>query len=644
MNLAGDVVEEALAGREVIVSHPGASQYQVGGIAACGLAGLNFVRVALARVESGFKGRALLKDLVSRKTSEEIISICSQWQSNGHLEVEEIAQVPLFERAFELNASIFGAPSLREFERVLSTLKSLHKHAAVCVTRPPEIVTIFKLEVDSTDMFVIFDSHPRPTHPNGAGFVVNSSIHATASHLDNLLAVDARLVADTSLQWQTQLLANFSGHFFIPKSSPVNTLEGMTQAVLESSLVALRLQAQVAELQSLNTALMRERTVLETDAQELREKYLTVKAKYKSLAKGAPTYRDAAQPIASTSKLPAPPKEEPPKNLDALEYFHNASNIQRPSRVPPQSMDRLIAQQMQMDVVSEQFPPLSASSSRRRKNQDADFLLAAKMQSEWEQREREDAIRAVEKQREFEAEDMRLNAERAALQRMQQKVFSCPLCLEQLPEDDVAVLHGCKHKVCRGCMRGYVGSKLGDKIYPIYCPTCLADAATTDPGTVTDDLVQTLGLTDDEYQILQELQIASLSILIHCRKCKESVFVDRHEHDATEVIACPLPRCNFAWCKACQQEILMGSGPKHSCDGSSEMEHLLAQRKWKRCPGCKTPFQKSTGCNHMTCMAPGCNTHFCYLCGDSIVRSALASEIRAEVSRHYRRCQLFEDV
>ncbi|KAJ6488102.1 hypothetical protein DFH09DRAFT_1252788 [Mycena vulgaris] len=228
--------------------------------------------------------------------------------------------------------------------------------------------------------------------------------------------------------------------------------------------------------------------------------------------------------------------------------------------------------------------------------------------------------------REFEEEDARLIAERAALQKEVQSVFKCGVCFERYPED-----------------YGYVISKLTEKLYPIFCPMCVTDNARVEPGVITDDLVQMLGLSDQEYQILQELQIASLSILLHCRKCTQSVFVDRAEYEAAPILVCPLPRCNYAWCKACQQAIVM-DGPKHSCDGSSELEHLMKSRGWKHCPGCKTPFQKSSGCNHMTCMSPGCNTHFCYVCGKSIVRSAVQREIRAAVSAHYSRCALFEDV
>jgi hypothetical protein len=46
-----------------------------------------------------------------------------------------------------------------------------------------------------------------------------------------------------------------------------------------------------------------------------------------------------------------------------------------------------------------------------------------------------------------------------------------------------------------------------------------------------------------------------------------------------------------------------------------ELDHLMKEKGWKYCPGCKTPYQKAEGCNHMTCTSPGCNTQFCYACG-----------------------------
>lgn len=92
--------------------------------------------------------------------------------------------------------------------------------------------------------------------------------------------------------------------------------------------------------------------------------------------------------------------------------------------------------------------------------------------------------------------------------------------------------------------------------------------------------------------------------------------MDRQDHDDTQSIVCPLHDCNHIWCKTCQQTIVVG-GPKHSCDGSSELDHLMKEKGWRYCPSacppdlphfsdnraildCKTPILKESGCNHMT--------------------------------------------
>ncbi|KAJ7091507.1 hypothetical protein B0H15DRAFT_836463 [Mycena belliarum] len=657
-------VEEVLSGTEKIVSHDGTSQYGGGGIASCGLAGLNFVRIVFARIEEGLDDGALLEDVLSRRTSEEVISICSRWPRAAHLEVEDIFKVPLFKRALSLVSSTYGEPGFTRFRAVLLDLQSIpNDYAAVLITRPPEIVTCFKLPVktqsgNKQDVFIIFDSHPRPAH-DGAGLIVNTSIDATASHLDNLLAIDAGLLGDKTLQWQAQLLANFSGHFFVPKGVAANSVEELTLAVLDSSLEVLSLQAEVTDLKFQTSGLERDRQTLERQLEELKDRYQYIKRKLDTRPrsceacahKPSPTstkpagkHRDLQpQPVSGPSRSPAS-SHSPPRN--ALEYFSSSANIIR-SNASHESADFLVAKQLQMDINDRHRSSGSsyAQAVRSTSTDDdtADFMVAARLQMDWDQKQRDDALQAQAKQREYEDEDARLIAERATLQKEAQPVFECGICFDKFPEDYVARITDCAHGFCRECMKSYVVSKLTDKLYPIFCPLCVTDIARVEPATISDDLVQTLGLNDKEYQILQELQIISLSILLHCRKCKQSVFVDRGEYEAAPILVCPLPRCNYTWCKACHQTIPM-DGPKHSCDGSSELEHLMKRRGWKQCPGCKTVIHKVSGCNHITCMAPGCNTHFCYVCGESIVRSALRREIQAAVSAHYSRCNLFEDV
>ncbi|KIK76397.1 hypothetical protein PAXRUDRAFT_170088, partial [Paxillus rubicundulus Ve08.2h10] len=146
-------------------------------------------------------------------------------------------------------------------------------------------------------------------------------------------------------------------------------------------------------------------------------------------------------------------------------------------------------------------------------------------------------------------------------------------------------------------------------------------------------LVELLGISEEQYKTWEEMEMAQFSVLVNCRKCQNSAFVDRNDLEATDEVRCPLLGCDHVWCRKCQQSIDKGStdpksswtdpsgssvdptGPRHSCDGASELEHLMKEQGWKYCPNCKTPIQKQDGCDHMVCIAPGCNTDFCYRCG-----------------------------
>ena len=66
------------------------------------------------------------------------------------------------------------------------------------------------------------------------------------------------------------------------------------------------------------------------------------------------------------------------------------------------------------------------------------------------------------------------------------------------------------------------------------------------------------------------------------------MFVARDEYDAVDIIVCPLPDCDHAWCKQCQQSIDF-DGPEHSCDGTLELDHLIKKKGWKYCPSEPTP-------------------------------------------------------
>lgn len=53
--------------------------------------------------------------------------------------------------------------------------------------------------------------------------------------------------------------------------------------------------------------------------------------------------------------------------------------------------------------------------------------------------------------------------------------FKCGICLEDVVDEDLALLEQCQHKFCRECLRNYVVSQIRDRRFPIVCPTCMKD-------------------------------------------------------------------------------------------------------------------------------------------------------------------------
>jgi len=212
--------------------------------------------------------------------------------------------------------------------------------------------------------------------------------------------------------------------------------------------------------------------------------------------------------------------------------------------------------------------------------------------------------------------------------------------MDEYPLDDVTRVDGCEHQFCRGCFKAYLASRLSDGAFPILCPTCKAEKA-ENPSVVASSLAEQLGLTDKQYEQWSKLDLQRYSLVIDCPHCQQSSLVDRDDYFASPVVSCPLPTCRGQWCKDCNQRVDPTVGP-HSCDGQQEMDNYIRQSNLKRCPGCSTPTEKTMGCNHMTCGAPSCNTHFCWIDGQKIITSIIGPDIQAAIQRHYRACKLFD--
>ena len=68
----------------------------------------------------------------------------------------------------------------------------------------------------------------------------------------------------------------------------------------------------------------------------------------------------------------------------------------------------------------------------------------------------------------------------------------------------------------------------------------------------------------------------------HRHSCRKTAPVDATDFRQAKELTCPLG-CGAHWCKQCN--ITFQRGGVHSCDGQAEMDQLLGQKNWKKCPG-----------------------------------------------------------
>lgn len=91
-------------------------------------------------------------------------------------------------------------------------------------------------------------------------------------------------------------------------------------------------------------------------------------------------------------------------------------------------------------------------------------------------------------------------------------------------------------------------------------------------------------------------------MLTSCHSCERSTYVAKEKYHASKIVSCPSPGCQYTWCKSCvwATETDNAEAKQHSCDGAIELRDLMAQQGWRYCPGCRTPTERISGCNHMT--------------------------------------------
>lgn len=661
------ITRRILNGHHHNATFEGTSQYAGGGSSACGLASMNAIRLAFDYYAKLSNSEELVSKLISEDFVKEAMAIAASWPDQMHLEVEPILQLPLFSTALQMLDVCYGEPRFRTFSDAIIALKSDEGPPgprAAILTRPPEMIAVMHIPLaqqPTSNLFVtmsrpqvesiylIFDSHPRLDHPNGAAIQVFPSrpTDNVADYLTDLFQVDESLLNDPSLEWHVQLLGQVSYHVL----APVANRETLNEYELNMRFLTLAQQA--SESQRNSEAAQTERRKLQSKCFDLEQEIALLKHKermkddeirrLKSQAGSTPTQRSngftpwcrgsdsANRDVKGKGRSQAydrPASSKPGGSGTSHFKFSSAGKAPERSQTLSDSPRSSASRTTTTSFNRTGTAGPSSSKATNLEAEDPDTMRSLQL--------------ARDMQREFDEERYQFSLDESLARAVERPRFDCGICMESFTDEAIALVDGCNHSCCRDCMRSNIQSKIEERRYPIPCPFCVAgsDEAGRSGATIPAWLVETIGVSAELFNIFTEMQLAEYSIMIDCRRCSQSAFVDRKDYDLAEIITCPMPRCTHSWCKQCNQSIEGGS--KHSCDGSAELETLMNQRGWKHCPGCRTPIERSMGCNHMTCSTPGCNMHFCYRCGAVVTRGGTRGEIQAAVTSHYRSCALFD--
>lgn len=350
-------------------------------------------------------------------------------------------------------------------------MRKIENSAVMIITRPPEIIACFKFvnsnpgphsSTPDNPLFVVFDSHPRPSHPHGAGLSFSTSIEHTARTLNDILPTMDESIFDSS-EWQAQLLANCSAHVYVAKHQR-NDYE---EAVVQSSLSILNLRAQVSELKRVNKELGSDNKQLESEVDRLWSSIRQEQVKATLEASLSPT-AIANRMWGRSFGLISHSAAGPSRTSGAYNRSTNAPHtapVKRPGPARPSQTPGIAGAQ---SIFANNPPPVPFKAPPTYGDLDFDDMSNTDSDDLWIQTTRV----ARELQNEFDSEDRRLRQEHAELAQYMQSTFQCSICMDDLPEDDVAQIDGCVHMMCRSCLREFVASKIREHRYPIFCPVC----------------------------------------------------------------------------------------------------------------------------------------------------------------------------
>jgi hypothetical protein len=321
---------------------------------------------------------------------------------------------------------------------------------------------------------------------------VHPSIEATARWLTQLIpTMDS---PDSSLQWRAQPLAKYS--IFVPRGIEMS-MTILWQAFLESSRAQLSMRSELADLRSQVELWKGKQQRSEGDPNQ---------AEASSLWQGTLDQ----EPNSSTGNYLLRRSSRPPRHVPLIRNPRNLSSSRANSNVS--SSPYLYPKSIRpCGPIRRPRAPLFGYGTN---------IHTMRLR--------------------VEDQGHPLSPQRTGLLNSTQRLPECSICLDEMLADSIARIDSCGHVFCRECLRGHIIARLDERRFPILCPTCTATEGkgkgkiggasrlqgcfrisshdVYSPSEVSQSLALNLGLTDKQFEIWSEMEIAPFSVLLHCRK------------------------------------------------------------------------------------------------------------------------------
>ncbi|KAI6660419.1 E3 ubiquitin-protein ligase [Oopsacas minuta] len=204
----------------------------------------------------------------------------------------------------------------------------------------------------------------------------------------------------------------------------------------------------------------------------------------------------------------------------------------------------------------------------------------------------------------------------------------CDICYAPSPPDTMITMPCCNDSCCNKCLTSHIAAQYEEGRTIIPCMSC--------NEKLLESLVyQHLGSIDKKKFTYMLVNAKDKSTIRACTNCyhvverteKDLKKMKRYKGNSNSKIArTACDNCDKVFCFYCQ-------APWHegvSCKGFQKGDGLFKDWMKKRsgnqanahkCPKCKVPIQRISGCPNMTCSR--CHTHWCYDCGNRKIQTLI---------------------